>query len=120
LLPKNSDYFDDEDHHHHNQNKWMDRIDTGQRLYLELSFPILWIPFDDADSLDDFVVDDEEDEDEFLVDSLRPHRRGLQHGTAFLTFPRPESSLHLLISSIYKTAPGVNVMPSDAGLYRLR
>jgi hypothetical protein len=34
-----------------------------------LSFPILWIPFDDADSLDDFVVDDEEDEDEFLVDS---------------------------------------------------
>jgi hypothetical protein len=26
----------------------------------------------------------------------------------------------LLISSIYKTAPGVNVMPSDAGLYRLR
>jgi hypothetical protein len=33
----------------------VDRIDTGQRLYLELSFPILWIPFDDADSLDDFV-----------------------------------------------------------------
>ena len=79
-----------------------------------------FIPFDDADSLDDFVVDDEEDEDEFLVDSLRPHRRGLQHGTAFLTFSRPKSSLHLLISSLDKTAPGGNVMSSDAGLYRLR
>ena len=47
----------------------MDRIDRGQCLYLESSFPILWIPFGNADSLDDFVVDHEEDEDEFLVDS---------------------------------------------------
>ena len=35
----------------------------------ESSFPILWVPFGDADSLDDFVVDDDEDKNKLLVDS---------------------------------------------------
>ena len=37
------------------------------RLYLESSFPILWIPFGDADSLDHFVFNDDEDKDKLLV-----------------------------------------------------
>ena len=85
-----------------------DNVCNWNRFYLESSFPILWVPFGDADSLDDFAVDlsdlDDDNDELELVDPpkrkrcMRGRTRGLDE-TNSKNFDRSQCTSQSFLSA---------------------